>query len=201
VVTAPKTVPSGGRWWIESLGVIVVLVVMIVPALPPGPWEGIQRLVTMLLGPIGVRQTWSMYAPEPARAFSVMHLTAIEPGGHRRVLEEHPDAQTWTPRWHGSRPRLELWRARVVTHLEVPLDARTRYLESVCVRESRTGTAPLRIVMDIERRPMRSPEEVRRGSEILGPASREHVTSFDCSAPRVLALIAADRARLGRDAR
>jgi hypothetical protein len=137
--------------------------------------------LTELMRPLSLSQSWSMYAPDPARGHFYMELVAYDADGTRRVLEESYLAEHgWGTTFFWNRTRREIWRLTITGRVDEVNRNRTWYLRGVCVREARRGYDVQRIEMTQVFRRIRSPEQVREGKELLGPAKRRKAQDGSC---------------------
>ncbi len=184
-------------WWLRCvrLGIFAVVATAILAPLVPGP---LKKPSTDLLRRISVQQTWSMYAPDPQRAFSYLALHAEMPDGSRVALEEAIQARHgWGAIWDWHKRRSDIWRALLATGNK-PTANRSWYMRAVCVREERNrGVRPLRIVATRERRRFTPPADVANGAPALSKLQRTDLQTVACDDWPARAMIAADRARRG----
>jgi hypothetical protein len=154
--------------------------------------------VVELLHRISVSQTWSMYAPDPARGHFYMELIAHDEDGNIRVLEESDNVEHgWGTAWAWNRTRRDIWQLTVTRKVEQVNRNRTWYLRGVCVRERRRGYDVARIEMNQVFRRIRTPEQVREGKELLGPAKRRRAQDGSCRVKIIREMLEADAARRG----
>ncbi len=191
---------------------LLVASVMLIAALPGrylGPLADAERcgvekkscrsLVVEKLRAISVSQNWGMYAPAPSRAHAYMLLTAIEPDGTKRPLEENEIAEAgWGTTWMWKKDRLDILRHAVgFFRANKPNRNRAWFMRGICVREHRRGFEPVQIRMERVRRAFTPPDEVRAGKPVLGPAKTKQIQIMGCNARIVEEMVEEDRVRRG----
>jgi hypothetical protein len=146
---------------------------------------------------ISVSEMWGMYAPGPQRAHSYMLLTAIEPDGTERALEENEvETEGWGTTWVWEKNRIHILHHAVgYFRANKPSRNRTWFLRGICVREYRAGYEPIRIRMDRIRRRFTKPSAVRKGKPVLTKPERLDVATMGCRSKLVRDMIKEDRAR------
>jgi hypothetical protein len=193
---------------------LVIAGVMLIAALPRrylGPLADAERcgsegkscksMLVDELRAISVSQNWGMYAPAPSRAHAYMLLTAIEPDGTERPLEENEIAEDgWGTSWMWDKDRLDILRHAVgFFRADKPNRNRTWFMRGICVREYRRGFEPVQIRMERVRRGFTPPDKVRAGKPVLGRPNTKQVQIMGCNARIVREMIEEDRARHGED--
>jgi hypothetical protein len=149
--------------------------------------------------PLSLSQSWSMYAPDPARGHYYMELVAYDTDGTRRVLEESELAETgWGTTFFWDRTRREIWRLTITGRVDEVNRNRTWYLRGVCVREARKGHDVQRLEMTQVFRRIRTPEQVREGQALLGPPKRRKAQDASCRVQIIREMIEADARRRGQ---
>lgn len=164
--------------------------------------------------PMGLSQQWGMYAPDPARSMSYVHLTAEskgarvfpvrksdpqpEPGsapeGTWQLDEARWAEQDWGVKWFWHKSRADIWRYRLaMSKHDTPNRNRSWYMRGVCVREAREGRFPHYIQMQALKRRFSKPEAVRKGKPEYGP--REYIRSDRtwCKSKLVAGMLEHDR--------
>lgn len=146
---------------------------------------------------VSVSQNWGMYAPAPQRAHAYMLMTAIEPDGTERPLEENEVAEHgWGTTWMWDKDRLDILRHAVgFFRANKPNRNRAWFMRGICVREYRRGFEPMQIRMERVRRKFNHPDEVREGAPVLGKPHTKQIQIMGCRARIVREMIEEDRAR------
>ncbi len=145
---------------------------------------------------VSFKQGWQMYAPNPARAQVYMNLTAVyDDGSERRLEETVQENQAWDTHFMWDKTRVDIWRQYANFNAKHRNNNRVWYLKGVCVRESRRGPIPKRIVMHQVRRRLMPPEKVAQGAPELGKPKRTFITVQYCQHPVVKEIIEADTRR------
>ena len=145
---------------------------------------------------VSFKQGWQMYAPNPQRAQMYMNLTAVyDDGSERRLEETVQENQAWDTHFMWDKTRVDIWRQYANFNAKHRNNNRVWYLKGVCVRESREGPIPKRIVMHQVRRRFMPPEKVAKGAPELGKPKRTFITVQYCQHPVVKEIIEADARR------
>jgi hypothetical protein len=145
---------------------------------------------------VSFKQGWQMYAPNPQRSQTYMNLTAVYDDGSERRLEETVQENAgWGTHFVWNKKRVDIWRQYANFNTNRRNNNRVWYLKGVCVRESRRGPVPRRIVMNAVRRRFMPPGKVAKGRPGLGRAKSTFVTVQYCQHPVILEMIEADRHR------
>lgn len=148
---------------------------------------------------ISVIQNWSMYAPDPQRSHTYIHVSAELADGTTVPLDEAIQAEeAWTTMWAWQKRRSDMWRYYVVQKPGGGNPNRLWYLRGLCVREERArGVAPVRIVAERVHRKFTPPDRVLAGAPGLGEPTRGFVQAIRCNDWPERAMIAFDRTRRG----
>ena len=142
---------------------------------------------------VSLSQTWAMYAPNPGRGHFYMTLKALDEDGTERELEESIMARVgWGTARFWRRSRLDIWQHAVTRRIDKANRNRTWYLRGVCLREARRGYQVRRLEMARVYRGMRSPERVREGKDVLGPAKTTKAQDGSCRVQIIRDMIAVD---------
>lgn len=183
---------------LHVLFVLAVAGAIVVPNLPREPFGELPGRIAGWLKPVSLVQSWRMYAPHPQLAQVYMNLTAVYADGTERELEETENERDgWGTNWAWDKTRIDIFR-HYANHQPSRANAhRTWYLKHVCVRESRTGPIPDKIVMHQVRRRFTPPQRVIEGADPLGAPRRRLVTVQPCKVKHVREMIDADRRRRG----
>lgn len=145
---------------------------------------------------VSFKQGWQMYAPNPQRAQMYMNLTAVyDDGSERRLEETVQENQAWDTHFMWDKTRVDIWRQYANFNAKHRNNNRVWYLKGVCVRESRRGPIPKRIVMHQVRRRFTPPAKVAKGAPALGKPKRTFITVQYCQHPVVKEIIEADTRR------
>jgi hypothetical protein len=177
------------------LGYLMVLAAWPGDRLGPGMRPRHDRLVE-LMRPLSLSQSWSMYAPDPARGHYYMELVAHDKDGSTRVLEDSYLAEHgWGTAYFWRRSRLDIWRYSVTARIDEANRNRTWYLRGVCAREAARGYDIQRVEMTQVYRGIRSPEQVRKGKELLGPPKRRTARDGSCRVQIIREMIETDARR------
>lgn len=204
--TPPPAFPYARAWltWprrlLNVIAPLLLATVMLLTALPHG-WLGernewLQARHDWLVGiqhQISLSQTWSMYAPDPGRGHFYMELTAYDDDGGARKLEDSYMAEHgWGTAVAWRRSRMDIWQHAVTRHIEKANRNRTWYLRGVCLREKRRGHDVRRVEMQQVFRRIRTPEQVREGKKLLGPAKRRKAQDGSCNVKIIREMIEED---------
>ena len=175
-----------------------------------------KRLAKELFRPMSMSQQWGMYAPDPARSMTYMHLTAESTGhytlprGKQKPLVEPGEAppgtwhldealraeRDWETIWGWQKTRRDIWRYRLSTkNVDKPNRNRSWYMRGVCVREAREGRYPAYIQMQQLKRRFTKPDRVRKGKPVFGPRKYTRSDRSWCRSPLVAEMIERDRER------
>lgn len=204
-----SNLPSVPRLFLRLLYAASVVAIALAMVLPTLPKSVIGERAKKLLGKlsqaqlnISVKEGWRMYAPDPQRAQLNMTLTAVYPDKTKVELVESQQEKTgWGTKWFWDKTRLDIWQQYANFHPKGGNRNRTWFLKGICVRESRDGRVPHRIVMHHVTRGFRSPESIRKhGGPGLGRPRRALVTVQYCTVAGVKAMIHADWERRGIEA-
>ncbi|PRP99635.1 hypothetical protein [Enhygromyxa salina] len=195
--------------WLVHLRRVVNVVVplalaylMVLGAVPREHFEGRMRdqhdKLVAAMKQISLSQTWSMYAPDPGRGHFYMRIRAYDADGTVRELDETFMAEHgWGTARAWNRSRLDIWQHAVTRRIDQVNRNRTWYLRGVCLREARRGYDVQRLEMTRVYRRIRSPDQVREGKDILGPAKIKKAQDGSCRVRIIQDMIELDRARRG----
>ncbi len=187
---------------LHLLYALAVSLVVVGPFLPEAVFGKSSHAISGWLRQVSVVQNWRMYAPDPQRAQIYMQLTAVYDDGSERELAETEDERTgWHTHWAWDKTRMDIWRHYANFKPKQANDHRKWYLRGVCVRESRGGEVPKKIMMYQVRRAFTSPDKVRAGAPGLSRPNRRFVTLEYCRSPQVEEMIEADRRVRGEEPR
>ncbi len=176
-------------WLSGCAGLLLFVVFLVLPKLPENP--ATERLLPLLKA-ASLRQSWGMYAPNPARAYSQLELEAIDIRGKAVELPETQLARAgWGTAWAFTRSREDYWRYAVARYDKKRQDMnRVWYLRSICVREARAGR-PLRQVSAYRvHRKFRPPKGVLEGRSDLRKADRTLVGTMECNTKTIREMLA-----------
>lgn len=174
----------------------VVLIAGMLFAAIPGAWFGEagkarhDRMIDAMRK-LSLSQSWSMYAPNPARGHFYLELQALDADGTVRVLEE-AERVDWGTAWVWTKDRQDIWLHAVSRQADEINRNRTWYLRGVCLREARRGYDVRRIEANRVDRSIRSPDKVRAGKPVLGPERRQKTQDTSCRVPIIREMIEAD---------
>lgn len=183
---------------LHLLYVVAVSLVIVGPFLPESVFGKSGHELSGWMRQVSVVQNWRMYAPDPQRAQIYMQLTAVyDDGSERQLQETDRERHGWHTHWAWNKTRMDIWRQYANFKPKQANAHRKWYLRGVCVRESRSGDVPKKIVMHQVRRVFMPPEKVRAGAPGLSRPSRRFITLEYCRSVRVKKMIEADRQRRG----
>jgi hypothetical protein len=175
-----------------------------------------QKVAKGLFKPMSMSQHWGMYAPDPARAMTYMHLIAeskgsytfprgkqdpvVEPGeappGTWRLEEADLADAGWGTIWGWQKTREDIWRYRLsMKKPKSPNRNRTWYMRGVCVREARAGRYPAYIQMQQLKRHFTKPSRVSEGKPEFGPRKFTRSDRTWCRSSVAAEMIEKDRER------
>lgn len=183
---------------LRMLHAAVVLTVVAFVVLPNIPSEKLPLGGDMakLAKKVSFKQGWQMYAPNPQRAQMYMNLTAVyDDGSERRLEETEQENRGWGTNFMWDKTRVDIWRQYANFNAKHRNNNRVWYLKGVCVRESRRGPIPKRVLMHMVRRRFTPPDQVAAGAPPLGRPRRTFITLQYCKHPVIKEIIEADRRR------
>ena len=142
---------------------------------------------------ISLVQRWLMYAPQPARGHGFQEYLAYDADGSVRVLPES-DLTELGPsgNWAWNRDRHDIWMYVLTRKPDEVNRNRIWFIRGLCVREARLGHEVQHIEVNRIYRPMRSPEELLKTGETLGPPRKRKVVDTTCNVKIIRDMIAED---------